>query len=213
VDGVLRVLLAIDAGESAQALSEQLEREGCSVSMVATGAQVLATAVDPYDLIFIDLELPDAESLTVLHLMRADERLATTPVVLIRGEGEPDDLIQQGLDLGASGYLVKQRLRSHLIRGGLIEMFLGTAPYDSERRQVPRSPMARPDACPYSARGDFHACAAFVPHEIKLGLNGGAARTSCSHLRVGTAATWRLYPRCALGDAAARQKYHLDLTY
>ena len=209
---MLRVLLATEADESARALSEQLEHEGCTVTMVATGAQVLETAADPFDLIFMDLDLPDADGFTVLQQMRADERQALTPVVLIRGDGEPAHLVQRGLDLGASGYLVKPRLRSHLIKRGLIEMFLGPAPYDPERRQVPRSPMARPDACPYSARGDFRACAAFVELDIKVGLNGGEARASCSHLRVGTAATWRLYPRCALGDAAARQKYQLNLT-
>jgi CheY-like chemotaxis protein len=208
---LLKVLLATEPSVGTRALREQLEREGCSVSTAATGEEVLQAPAGAYDLFFLDLDLPDSGGLSVLQRMRADKRHAETPVVLIRGEGEPAHLIQRGLDLGASGFLVKPRIRSHLIKGGLIEMFLGLAPHEPERRQVPRSPMARPDACPYSARGDFRACPAFVPVEIALGSNGAGSRLSCSHLRVGTAATWRLYPRCALGDTASREKYMLDL--
>jgi len=211
-NGSLRVLLATDNGEGAKALSSQLEREGCVVIAVRTGAEALDGGGGPYDLIFLDLDLPDTDGLTVLKQLRSDERSAETPVVLIKGEGEPAHTVQRGLDLGASGYLVKQRLRSHVIKGNLVEMFLGPAPHDPERRQVPRSPLARKEACPYSARGDFRACAAFVPIDIHLGENGVGERVSCSHLRVGTAATWRLYPRCALGDAGAREAYLLDLS-
>ena len=211
-NGSLRVLLATDQSEGAKALSSQLEREGCAVIAVGSGSEALNEAAGPYDLIFLDLELPDTDGLTVLKQLRSDERSASTPVVLIKGEGEPAHTVQRGLDLGASGYLVKQRLRSHVIKNSLVDMFLGPPPHDPERRQVPRSPLARKDACPYSARGDFRACAAFVPIEIALGENGAGERVSCSHLRVGTAATWRLYPRCALGDASAREAYLQDLS-
>ncbi|OLC00098.1 MAG: response regulator [Chloroflexi bacterium] len=211
-NGSLRVLLATDQTEGTKALSSQLEREGCAVIAVSSGSEALNEAAGPYDLIFLDLELPDTDGLTVLKQLRSDERSASTPVVLLKGEGEPAHTVQRGLDLGASGYLVKQRLRSHVIKNSLVDMFLGPPPHDPERRQVPRSPLARKDACPYSARGDFRACAAFVPIEIALGENGAGDRVSCSHLRVGTAATWRLYPRCALGDASAREAYLLDLS-
>ena len=211
-NGSLRVLLATDQSEGAKALSSQLEREGCAVIAVSSGSEALNEAAGPYDLIFLDLELPDTDGLTVLKQLRSDERSASTPVVLLKGEGEPAHTVQRGLDLGASGYLVKQRLRSHVIKNSLVDMFLGPPPHDPERRQVPRSPLARKDACPYSARGDFRACAAFVSIEIALGENGAGDRVSCSHLRVGTAATWRLYPRCALGDASAREAYLLDLS-
>ena len=211
-NGSLRVLLATDQSEGAKALSSQLEREGCAVIAVRSGSEALNEAAGPYDLIFLDLELPDTDGLTVLKQLRSDERSASTPVVLIKGEGEPAHTVQRGLDLGASGYLVKQRLRSHVIKNSLVDMFLAPPQHDPERRQVPRSPLARKDACPYSARGDFRACAAFVPIEIALGENGAGERVSCSHLRVGTAATWRLYPRCALGDASAREAYLLDLS-
>ena len=211
-NGSLRVLLATDQTEGTKALSSQLEREGCAVIAVSSGSEALNEAAGPYDLIFLDLELPDTDGLTVLKQLRSDERSASTPVVLLKGEGEPAHTVQRGLDLGASGYLVKQRLRSHVIKNSLVDMFLGPPPHDPERRQVPRSPLARKDACPYSARGDFRACAAFVSIEIALGENGAGDRVSCSHLRVGTAATWRLYPRCALGDASARETYLLDLS-
>ena len=218
-NGSLRVLLATDQTEGTKALSSQLEREGCAVIAVSSGSEALNEAAGPYDLIFLDLELPDTDGLTVLKQLRSDERSASTPVVLLKGEGEPAHTVLVNV-IGLNSlntFNLRRELRNKnisllVIKNSLVDMFLGPPPHDPERRQVPRSPLARKDACPYSARGDFRACAAFVPIEIALGENGAGDRVSCSHLRVGTAATWRLYPRCALGDASAREAYLLDLS-
>ena len=207
----LRVLLATDERRASDALQRQLEFEGCRVDTVHTGRDVLSAPAGLYDLVIIDLELPDMDGLSVLSQFRTG-RNAGTAVVLIKGEGEPDHIVQRGLDFGASGYVIRDRLRSHVVKAGLVAMFVGPTRHEPDRRQVPRWPMARPDACPYSPGGDFRACPAFVPIDIPMGSDGEAPRTSCSHLRVGTAATWRLYPRCALGDAVAREKYLLDLS-
>ena len=120
-NGSLRVLLATDQTEGTKALSSQLEREGCAVIAVSSGSEALNEAAGPYDLIFLDLELPDTDGLTVLKQLRSDERSASTPVVLLKGEGEPAHTVQRGLDLGASGYLVKQRLRSHVFKNSLVD--------------------------------------------------------------------------------------------
>lgn len=74
-----------------------------------------------------------------------------------------------------------------------------------ERRKAP----ARPDACPFSATDRFGECTAFLPLNTSI-RNGAGPRVSCSHLRVGTLDTWRLYPRCGLGDEHARAKYLRD---
>jgi CheY-like chemotaxis protein len=208
----VRVLVGTARAAAAQALRSQLESEGCRVDTVETADGVLAAAPGLYDLIFLDLELPETDGLSVLSQLRLNGEAGGTPVVLIKGEREPDHILQRGLDMGASGFVVANRLRVHLLKGGLVDMFLNPSPHEPERRQVPRSPQARADSCPYSARGDFHTCPVFVPIEIAIGEDGAENRTTCSHLRVGTASTWRLYPRCALGDAVARERYLQDLS-
>ena len=92
-NGSLRVLLATDNGEGAKALSSQLEREGCVVIAVRTGAEALDGGGGPYDLIFLDLDLPDTDGLTVLKQLRSDERSAETPVVFAALNGLPVRII------------------------------------------------------------------------------------------------------------------------
>ena len=55
-------------------------------------------------------------------------------------------------------------------------------------------------------------CSVFLPLTIKVADDGAEPTVSCSHLRVGTSDTWRLYPRCAIGDQAARDQYTQDRT-
>ena len=49
-----------------------------------------------------------------------------------------------------------------------------------------------------------------MPLTMNGGEEGVEPAQTCSHLRVGTSDTWRLYPRCAIGDQAARDRYLED---
>jgi CheY-like chemotaxis protein len=203
------ILVATASSELARELRAQLEAEGYEVAVVDSGPDALAAAADPRDLILLDLELPGMDGLSVLTHLRSNEG-GTTPVVLLKADDEPAHVIQRGFDFGASGYLNKIAVDGSV--GQVVDLFRQPAPHENERRHVPRAAMAKGDACPYSSIGIFRNCAAFVPIEIAISNGKTSARTSCSHLRVGAADGWGLYPRCALGDAAAREQYLLDLS-
>ena len=58
------------------------------------------------DLILLDVGLPDSSGLDVLGAIRADDRLRTTPVVMLTC-CEDDSVVNQCVDGGANAYVVK----------------------------------------------------------------------------------------------------------
>ncbi|MBQ2895957.1 MAG: response regulator transcription factor [Oscillospiraceae bacterium] len=77
------------------------------------------------DLILLDIMLPEEDGLSVLRSLRADERSARVPVILLTARGTEFDKVL-GLDCGADDYVTKPfsimellaRIRSHLRRTG-----------------------------------------------------------------------------------------------
>jgi len=208
VDVSLKVLLATEPGEFADALRAALEEAGCQVGLATTSDAVLAAGLDSYSAVLLHLDLADVDGLTILQELQDKRGSGAPPVILIKGEGEPAHLIQRGLDLGASGYILKHRLPHDVAASAVTELLraVGSPPDGGdERRKAP----VRPDACPFSVTDRFGECTVFLPLNTSI-RNAAEPRVSCSHLRAGTLDTWRLYPRCALGDESARAKYLRD---
>jgi CheY-like chemotaxis protein len=190
-----KVLLIAASDEFTREFAARLEQEGATIARAASGAEALAAAVNDFDLIVIDLDFPDTDALTLLRQLHTDDM--TVPVLLLKGEGEPAHLVQRGLDFGASGYVIKHRLPGDLASASVLDGLFKAA-------------NGRGDSCPFSANHEFGRCSVFLPLNIKVADDGAEPTVSCSHLRVGTSDTWRLYPRCAIGDQAARDRYTDD---
>lgn len=60
----------------------------------------------PFDLVLLDLMLPDRDGLEVCRIMRADEGLSAIPVIMVTAKSEESDIVL-GLGLGADDYVTK----------------------------------------------------------------------------------------------------------
>ncbi len=101
----MRILLVEDEDRIASFMSSGLDAEGHAVDRVATAAEALGmSAAHDYDLILLDLVLPDGSGKDVLHTIRA--RDTEVPIIVVTALGEIDDKVDL-LDLGADDYLVK----------------------------------------------------------------------------------------------------------
>lgn len=101
----MRILLIEDDRVIAAALREQAEGEGHSVDWAARldeASHALATA--SFDLILLDLMLPDGRGLPFLRALRA--KGSQTPVIIMTALDQVSDRIE-GLNAGADDYLVK----------------------------------------------------------------------------------------------------------
>ncbi|MHB1342300.1 MAG: response regulator transcription factor [Coriobacteriia bacterium] len=101
----MRILLIEDEDRIASFMASGLGAEGHSIERAGTVAGALALAsAHEYDLILLDLMLPDGSGRDVLRAIRIHD--SETPVIVISALSEVDDKVDM-LDLGADDYLVK----------------------------------------------------------------------------------------------------------
>ncbi|MCL4292151.1 MAG: response regulator transcription factor [Acidimicrobiia bacterium] len=103
----MHLLLVEDDDAIAEPLERGLEREGIAVTRVATGAGALAAAAGPgaatFDLVLLDLGLPDVDGLEVCRGIRA---ASGVPIIVVTARADEVDRVV-GLELGADDYLTK----------------------------------------------------------------------------------------------------------
>nr|WP_250809086.1 response regulator transcription factor [Neorhizobium tomejilense] len=101
----MRILLVEDNQALADGLSTILRGSGYAVDAVADGASAEAVAAaETYDLVILDLNLPEMDGLDVLRAMRA--RANKAAVMILTARGTPEERVK-GLDLGADDYMIK----------------------------------------------------------------------------------------------------------
>jgi DNA-binding response OmpR family regulator len=101
----VQILVAEDDVALAQFLRKSLERQQYAVNVVHDGQSVLQALSDmPYDLLTLDLNLPNLDGMSVLKQLRpAKPRL---PILVLTGRATLEDRIQ-ALDTGADDCLTK----------------------------------------------------------------------------------------------------------
>jgi DNA-binding response OmpR family regulator len=101
----MRLLLIEDDGPLARGLKTSLETQGYAVDWVALGKLGIesATQID-YQLVILDLGLPDLDGLEVLTKLKAHN--ATLPVLILTARNDINSKVT-GLDQGADDYLAK----------------------------------------------------------------------------------------------------------
>lgn len=104
----MRILVVDDEVSLADAVAKSLRREGYAVDVANDAQSALdRLAVNAYDVVTLDLNLPDMDGREVCRIIRTDERFdATTRVLMLTGRDSVDDRVA-GLDDGADDYLVK----------------------------------------------------------------------------------------------------------
>ncbi|KKX31575.1 response regulator transcription factor [Rhizobium sp. LC145] len=101
----MRILLVEDNQALAEGLTTILRGSGYVVDAVADGASAEAVAAaEAYDLVILDLNVPEMDGLDVLRSMRARQNKAA--VMILTARGTPEERVK-GLDLGADDYMIK----------------------------------------------------------------------------------------------------------
>ena len=101
----MRILLVEDNLALADGLAALLRQSGYAVDMVHDGASAEAlAAAESFDLVILDLNLPQMDGLDVLRAMRSRKNAAA--VMILTARGAPEERVK-GLDLGADDYLIK----------------------------------------------------------------------------------------------------------
>lgn len=101
----MRILLVEDNSRLSEAIVGSLVKAGFEIDPVAQAEDALAVlAQQTYDLVILDLGLPDMDGMEVLRELR--NKRNTVPVLVLTARDSPSDKIS-GLNKGADDYMVK----------------------------------------------------------------------------------------------------------
>src|SRR3954467_5839267 len=99
----MRVLIAEDERQLADALARGLQREGMAVDVANDGQRALMNArVNAYDVVVLDRDLPEMHGDDVCRALSTDERI--TKILMLTAAAGMDDVVG-GLSLGADDYM------------------------------------------------------------------------------------------------------------
>ena len=101
------MLVVDDIEANRDVLSRRLERQGYAVATAENGRQALERLrVDTFDLVLLDIMMPEMDGYEVLQRLKADEALRHIPVIMISALSELDSVVRC-IEMGAEDYLPK----------------------------------------------------------------------------------------------------------
>jgi DNA-binding response OmpR family regulator len=110
----MRILVVEDQRKMAQFIKKGLNEAGYSVDVAESSAAAESLASEnPYDLVILDVMLPDQNGLDTARHLRADGYVE--PILMLTALGSTKDKVH-GLDAGADDYLTKPFLEERALR-------------------------------------------------------------------------------------------------
>jgi len=101
------LLVVDDDADIQRLLALRLQRDGYRVVCAGTGAEALMAAQKQlFNLIILDLLLPDIDGFSVLGALRARQATAMTPIILLSARDSATEKVR-GLQIGADDYVTK----------------------------------------------------------------------------------------------------------
>jgi adenylate cyclase len=137
-----RILVVDDNASNRDLLFRRLSHDGHQVTRAESGRRALEILdLEEFDLILLDLLMPDLNGFQVLERLKADERLHAIPVIMISGLQETDSVIRC-IEAGAEDYLPKP-FNAVLLRARISACLERKRWRDRERRYVERIELER----------------------------------------------------------------------
>ena len=138
---VMRVLLVEDDDAVAASLDAPLAAAGFTIDRAENGEIALQSVKSGrYDIILLDLGLPDMDGYDVCRAIRAD---SATPIIVVTARSDEFDRVL-GLELGADDYMVKPLGSRELIARmrAVLRRSTGGSPEQSGFDQIVVGPLA-----------------------------------------------------------------------
>jgi adenylate cyclase len=132
-----RILVVDDSRSNRDLLRRRLVHEGHEVVVAGSGLEALKILDrDEFDLILLDLLMPEMNGIELLDRVKSDERWRSTPVIMISGLSEMDAVIRC-IEAGADDYLPKP-FNLVLLRARINACLERKRWYDREREYLAR---------------------------------------------------------------------------
>ncbi|MBL1263231.1 response regulator [Methylomicrobium sp. RS1] len=213
--GGSRILVVDDDPDNRAHLSRLLHSRGYRITTADNGAAALARLADErFDLILLDVIMPEMDGITVLARLKADKTLGTIPIILISACTEMNQVIR-GIELGAEDYLPKP-FNSTLLHARIGASLEKKRLRDREMRLIGQTVLAEAALDRHRA---LTQAVAGIAHEINTPL--GIVRTALSVIQnrlsqpaiAASIGTEHAEPLEDILEAAALMGKHVDHTH
>lgn len=115
-DGTKRVLFVDNSIAVREILSTTFSKAGYEVGEARDGVEALEKVKsEPFDLIFLDVEMPNMDGLEVLSHLQQDPKLQNLSVVMFSSRGVASKYKKMAIDLGAKAYFTKPFMANNLL--------------------------------------------------------------------------------------------------
>jgi len=120
--GKASILIVDDVAENIQVAANVLKHEGYRMAFATGGKRALELCrANPYDLILLDVMMPEMDGFAVCRQLRKEAATARVPVIFLTAKTEPEDIVQ-GFEAGGTDYVTKPfngpellaRVRTHI---------------------------------------------------------------------------------------------------
>jgi two-component system alkaline phosphatase synthesis response regulator PhoP len=102
-----KILIVDDEKNVAELIKYNLEIAGYETTMVHDGKSAVDTVkTGEYDLVILDIMLPEIDGFSILRYIRSCEGIADIPVIMLTAKASESDIVL-GLEIGADDYMVK----------------------------------------------------------------------------------------------------------
>ncbi len=121
-DEAYHILIVDDSASARELISQYLSGSNIKAAFVENGSLAIQKAKsNPFDLILLDVYLPDIDGIEVCRILKSDKRTNDIPVIFVTIESDKKSLVE-GFQAGAVDYLTKPfekeellaRIKTHL---------------------------------------------------------------------------------------------------
>ncbi|NJK59393.1 MAG: response regulator [Oscillatoriales cyanobacterium SM2_1_8] len=106
-NGSFNVLIVDDNEMNRDTLARRLRQQGFSSKMAVDGREALTVIRDEkFDLVLLDIMMPEVDGYEVLQTIKSDEGLRNIPVIMISAMEEIES-VMKCMEMGAEDYLTK----------------------------------------------------------------------------------------------------------
>ncbi|OAI39233.1 hypothetical protein AYO40_01295 [Planctomycetaceae bacterium SCGC AG-212-D15] len=212
------ILVVDDSATMRELLAGHLRRAGYQVTVVADGnAAIAALDAGAFDLVLLDVEMPEMNGLEVLTLIRERHSIAELPVIMVTGRDQSGDTIA-ALQMGANDYvtkppnlpLVSARVQTHLAVKLAGQKAVQTASSASSTGSSPGTPTRATADTPKSGEvgplciGDYEVL-------TELGRGGMGAVFKARHRRMNRLVALKVIDREFLSNPDSVRRFYREV--
>lgn len=128
------ILIVDDNRQILELVNHVLVEEGYEISFVPKGQFLFKRlSSQPFDLVLLDINLPDISGLELLQQIRSNPEYKTLPVIMVSGE-EEDETLARCFNLGANDY-IKKPIHHEILKARVQSVISASNFHKSELKQ------------------------------------------------------------------------------